>query len=305
MIALSTAFNISKARSWKKLLAEIKKLGFSAVELNVEVPEAWMPEIERSVQKGEIVVTSLHNHCPSVADLPLNRSIYSGYLLTADEPAERALAVKYTVRTVEWAARLGAKAVVVHAGEIPTEPSGREFYRYLQQFGHKGRLYPQYLDALRADRKKKSAVYLQFLKESLDKILIAADSKKIMVGLENRFHIHEIPDLEELSRLLAWYPDAPVGYWHDTGHAEVFVRQGWVEKHADFLTAFPDRIVGMHLHDLRGLSDHHAPGSGDFDFTLLLPYLTERVVKVIEAHAKSSPDEVRASLEFFKKHGIY
>jgi sugar phosphate isomerase/epimerase len=303
-VALSTAFNINSVKSWKKLVADTKKLGFSAMELNVEIPAAWMPEAAASVENGEIVVTSLHNYCPRIENLPSGRSVYSGYLLTSDNEEERKLAVEHTRNTIAWAGKLGAKAVVVHAGEIPTEPSAREFYRYLQQFGRDGKLVHQYLSTLLSDRKSKSNRYLETLMKGLDELLPLAAQAKVFVCLENRFYIHEVPNIEEAERLLGVYKKSPLGYWHDTGHAEVFVRHKWTPRHQDYLDVLGDRLVGLHLHDLRRFSDHYAPGSGDFDFSILKPYLNEKHLRVVEAHPKSNRKEVQQSLEFMKKTGL-
>ncbi|MHB9154165.1 MAG: sugar phosphate isomerase/epimerase family protein [Endomicrobiales bacterium] len=301
MLSISTAYHIGKFRSWPKLLRETGKLGFDTLELNVEVPGAWMGEIERSVTAGEVSISSLHNYCPRLESLPEGRTIYSGYLMTSDDEEERKLSVSCTRSTIEWAARLKARAVVVHAGEVKTEPSGREFVRYVQQFGRSGKLYRQYEEAVQRDRKKKSPLYLERLMKTLDELLPFAQEKGVTLGLENRFYYHEIPDIEETKELLVRYRGAPLGYWHDTGHAELFVRQGWVKSHEDYLKAFHPRIVGMHLHDLRSFSDHFAPGSGDFDFSVLKPYIAENTLLVVEAHAKATAREVQCGIEYLKK----
>lgn len=301
MLSISTAYHKEKNRTWEKLLAETLDLGFSAVELNVEIPAAWMARVERSVSKGEIVVSSLHNYCPVIEGLPSNRTIYSGFLMTSDNEDERRLSVEYTKRTIEWARRLGARVVVVHAGEVETEPSGREFVRYLQQFGRNGKLYPQYEEAIARDRQKKSPHYIERLSLTLEEILPFAEENNVTLGLENRYYFHEIPNIDETRELLERFAGAPVGYWHDTGHAEIFARQKWLENHEDALRAMRGKIVGMHLHDVRGLSDHFAPGSGELDLSFLKPYVTGDMPLVVEAHAKASASEVKASVEYLKK----
>ncbi|MGA2091219.1 MAG: hypothetical protein ABSH12_07165, partial [Endomicrobiales bacterium] len=134
-LSLSTAFLASKHTAWPSLLEQVRKLGFPAVELNVEIPAEWMPEIIESVNKSEIRVSSLHNYCPAIKKIPHNRTIYSGYLLTSDDEDERRLAVQGTIDTITWAQRTGARAVVIHAGEVPMNPSGRELFAYVMQFG--------------------------------------------------------------------------------------------------------------------------------------------------------------------------
>jgi sugar phosphate isomerase/epimerase len=304
MLSISTAFNIYRHKSWQKLLDEFRKLGFKFLELNVETPEEWFEDIKNSVARGEIGISSLHNFCPKLRNLPAGRTIFSGYLLTSDDADERELAVRYTKKTIDWASELGAKKVVVHAGDIPTEPSGHDLFNYISQFGREGRLYRKYVDSILIDREKKSAGYMDLLLKGLDPIISYAAEKGIMIGLENRFYVNEIPNIEETAFILKKFAGGPVGYWHDTGHAEIAVRLGFVASHDIFLKNLSFALIGMHLHDVSGISDHFAPGCGDLDFGVLKPYVSDNIALVIEAHQKSSVGDLVKGLEYLKTKGI-
>lgn len=305
MLSLSTAFLIRKHTSWYSLLEETKNLGFSAVELNVQIPESWLGDIEDSVIKKDIVISSVHNYCPKLDPVPPGRTIYSGYNITSDDTDEQRMAVSGTMRTIEIAARFGAKAVVIHAGEVPTDPGGTEFFRYAKEFGLKGKLYRDYFDAIISSRKANAERYIETLMRNLEKCLSLAAKKNVVLCLENRYFYNEIPHIEEVLFLLDKFSGAPLAYWHDTGHAEVFVRLGFIKKHTDFLMPLHKNMRGMHLHDLHKLSDHHAPGTGDFDFTQLKPYSDSAEFKVVEAHSpQSTAHEVKKSIEHLKKTGI-
>ncbi|MBN1823669.1 MAG: sugar phosphate isomerase/epimerase [Endomicrobiales bacterium] len=304
MLSISTAYHLDRNDSWQKLLDDTKRLGFRSLELNVEFPAEWLSDALRSVEKGEIAVSSLHNYCPRLERLPPGKTVYSGYLLSSEDEEERKLAVKYTVNTVECASRLGAKAVVIHAGDVVTEPSGREFAKFVRQFGIKSMLYARYFEEMKASRKKKSARYMNNLFKSLDEVVKSAERAKIVLGIENRYYYHEIPNIEETRQILDRYEGAALAYWHDTGHAEMFVRQGWVKEHVEFLEPFKKRIAGVHLHDVRGFTDHNAPGSGSFDFAILKKYMNPAVIPVIEAHPKASDSEVRGGIKYLTKIGL-
>lgn len=304
MLSISSAFAMYKCRNWHDLLDETRKAGFKSLELNVEVPEAWFPSIENAAAGGEIIISSLHNYCPKIEELPPGRTIYSGYLLTADNEDERKIAVQYTLRTIEWAKRVGAKAVVLHAGDVHTSPGGGEVYEYAKKFGLRGKLYNDYVNALMTDRKSKSRKCLERLKKSLEPVVKAASSAGLALGLENRMYAGEMPDIGEILDIIETFSGSGIGYWHDSGHAEIFVRMGFVKNHQEFMDALGDRLVGFHLHDMHGLSDHNAPGSGDFDFGILKPYAKDNVLKVIEAHPKATPEELRNSIKYLKAKGI-
>ncbi len=304
MLSLSTAFNFKNHRTWQELLRDSQALGFPAVELNVEIPQSWFPDIERSVSAGDILISSLHNYCPRIENLPSNRSIYSGYHLTSQDEEERKLAVTNTLRTIEHAARVNAQAVVIHAGEVPTDPTGTAFFNFARMGGKDGKLFQQYYDTLFADRRKKAPLFLGLLMKSLEACIPAAQRHKVTLCLENRYYVNEIPSIEECLFLFEQFKGAPLAYWHDTGHAEVFVRLGCVKKHTDFLDALGSKLFGMHLHDIKGFSDHRAPGTGEFDFALLKPYVTPRTLCVVEAHAKATHEEVKKSVAHLRGAGI-
>jgi sugar phosphate isomerase/epimerase len=281
-----------------------RKLGFSALELNVEIPESWMPQIEQSVAKGEIRISSLHDACPRIDPLPKGKSVFSAYQITADNEEERQQAVHYLQRTIRYAGRLGARAVVMHAGRVPTEPTGWDVYRYVFKFGRNGRLRTQLQDALWADRCAKAPKSVDILKRSLGECLGLAAENNVTIGLENRYAPDEVPSTEEAIELLATFKGGPLAYWHDTGHAEIFTRLGWAKQHQDFLEPFKGSVLGMHLHDVCGLEDHRAPGSGDLDFSLLKPYLTPSTIRVMEVHGKSNDKEVKQGIQHLRQAGI-
>jgi len=64
-------------------------------------------------------------------------------------------------------------------------------------------------------------------------------------------------------------------------------------KHKDFLNKSSKRILGIHLHDIIGYQDHHAPGVGQIDFESLKRYLKKGTIKVIEAHKQASQSQVK------------
>ncbi|MCB4790566.1 MAG: sugar phosphate isomerase/epimerase [Elusimicrobia bacterium] len=304
MISISTAYNINKHGSWPGVLSGIKRLGFHDVELNVEVPSSWIQSIESSVKNNEVNISSIHNYCPKLEGLPAGKSIFFAYSLASPDKEERNTAVRLTSETIELAKRLNAKAVVIHAGEVLTQPSGSELFKYAVKFGKNAKLFTKYKESILKERKEKSKYYLDNLKKSINTLIENSKGSKVAFGLETRIYYHEIPVIEEFEILFKEFSGAPLYYWHDTGHAEVNVRLGFVKEHEDYLKAFKDKLLGVHLHDLHGLFDHYAPGSGDFDFKRLLPYLNKNTIKVIEAHSQSTLKQVKDSLNYFKKIGL-
>ena len=52
-----------------------------------------------------------------------------------------------------------------------------------------------------------------------------------------------------------------IGFLYDVGHAQTLDILGFY-RHEDWLERFAPRIIGTHLHDVVGTTDHFAPGMG-------------------------------------------
>src|SRR5262249_34302450 len=117
-------------------------------------------------------------------------------------------------------------------------------------------------DAAVRKRRAMAEPYLEGARRSLRELVAASEPLGITIGIENRYHFHEIPLPEEYEILLDGYVNEQAGHWHDTGHAEVIHRLGFVDRY-EWLHRLSGRSVGAHLHDVLGLGDHRSPGDGD------------------------------------------
>ncbi len=98
------------------MLREIRDLGFEYAELSHGTRISLLPGIIDAVAAGEIKISSLHNFCP--LPIGVNHSAPNLYRLSAERPAERENALRYTRKTMELAARLKAPVVVLHYGSV-------------------------------------------------------------------------------------------------------------------------------------------------------------------------------------------
>src|SRR5262249_40488004 len=69
-----------------------------------------------AVDAGEIKISSLHNFCP--LPIGVNHSAPNLFQFSDERPRERDLALKHTLKTLEFAARVKAPVVVLHSGSI-------------------------------------------------------------------------------------------------------------------------------------------------------------------------------------------
>ena len=140
------------------------------------------------------------------------------------------------------------------------------------------------------ERQKKRS-FARSLK-SLEEINIYAFKKKIKIGLETRMYYEEFPNLEEFEYIFKEFAGGALYYWHDIGHAEIHGRLGFTTP-KEYLKALQSRLIGLHIHDMRVLADHCAPGTGELDYKQYLPWLKDpKLIKVFEVHPFNTKEEV-------------
>jgi sugar phosphate isomerase/epimerase len=152
-------------------------------------------------------------------------------------------------------------------------------------------------------RREMAPPYLAAARHSLSEMATYASSRDVTLALENRYHYHEIPLLEEMLELLAEYPPELVGYLHDVGHAEVLRRLCLADARA-WLDALHDRTLAVHLHDVEGLGDHRAPGRGDVEWEYVARGLPTEALRVFEIDQRQPDEAVGAAIDFLRVRGV-
>ena len=234
--------------------------------------------------------------------LPPERASGDCFSLSSLDKEERAKGIFYTSRTIEHAHDLGARAVVLHLGRVETDLPRNG----LQQLYRKGAWEAEGAELLRREqeaRAHKRDPHLDALLFSLDRILKRAEQLEVTLGIENRYYLQEMPDKEEIGIIIDQLRGAPIGYWHDAGHAAVFETLG-ILKHEELLQRYAPHLVGIHLHDALKLDDHKPPGKGESDFKMVKKYIPEGAIKIMEIHPQATGQEVLDGLAFLQEKGI-
>lgn len=301
MLAVSTSWISAEAQTARGIVEAALSLEAGALELDYRISAHTYRDLRGLLKKAGISVVSVHNFFP-VPDLAKEPG-GDAFLFTSDDERERELALRYTRKTLEHAADLEARAVVMHLGEIPLGhlvDRLYELYERGEQNSAKGRLVQE---ELARERKRLAPRYLDRVLLALDRLLPLAEKLGLVLGIENRYHYHQVPSLEEIGTILREFRGAPVGYWHDTGHAHHFEVLGWASQR-DFVEAHRDHLIGLHLHDARGREDHLAPGTGEVDFVQLAAFLRDGVVRVVEVHPKVDLSSLREGLALLRGLGF-
>jgi sugar phosphate isomerase/epimerase len=105
-----------------------------------------------------------------------------------------------------------------------------------------------------------------------------------------------------MKELLETLDEDIVGFWYDVGHAYTLNRLGFY-PHEDWLHSFESRMLGVHLHDVKGLDDHHAPGCGEVDWDMVVSHLPKDIFHTLEVQTFNSPQQINNSLHFLLEKG--
>jgi sugar phosphate isomerase/epimerase len=283
------------------MLREMAGLGFEYVELSHGIRITLVPGIIRGVEEGIVKVSSTHNFCP----LPTGvvQAAPNLFEPSATEFREHDQWLRHTKRSIDFAAQLKSRVLVCHLGSVKFfwfSPA-KAIEKYLEAHEDAGRdpndeKYRALREKSLAKLRKRMGPFWDQTKASLNEIYEYAAKKGIKLGLENRERFEELPIDADYADFIAGQPaDAPIGYWHDTGHADIKEGMGLL-KHRDHLAKNAPRMLGFHLHDVNAEGDDHQPiGSGRIDFKMISEFWKPEHLLTLEFSPRLKVEDVRAS----------
>jgi sugar phosphate isomerase/epimerase len=274
-------------------------MGYAGIEISHSTEEGKLRAIAAA---GVLPIVSLHQPAPLAryhdgrANSELN--------LAALDAEERRAAVAYALKTIDLAADVGARKVVVHLGHVDGEglgPAMHEVYRAYHEGWAERRAAAvrQQSIKMRADL---APAHVEAARRSLLELVERGADSGVALGLENRLNYHEIPHPGELPTLLEGVEPEQAGYWHDVGHAEVLARLGYIDRlewfRADVAT------IGAHVHDVDGIIDHRAPGDGDVEWGYLAQNLGHLDSYTLEINQHQPDERVAAAIPYLRSVGL-
>ena len=302
-LALSTMFaqqdRFEDGAAFARYAAEA---GYDAIEISHSTLE---PKLQQILDANVLPVTSVHQPAPYTR--MANGRGNSHANLAAVDDSERAEAVGYARASIAWAARIGAKRLIVHLGQVSDVEEQFEEELEMRRMFDSGRAHEPRFAELRHEaierRTRDAEPYLSAARRSLIELVETARPHGIAIGLENRYHYHEIPQPLEYEPLLEGISLDEAGYWHDTGHAEVLHRLGFNDRH-QWLDLHSKSCIGAHLHDVLGIGDHRAPGNGDVDWSYITAGLKQLPSYTLEINQHQPDATVRNAPAFLESVGL-
>ena len=299
-LALSTMWAVGQFPKLADFFDAGRKLGFARFELNHAVTSAMLEGLSL-----DGMITSIHEPCP--ADLSMGLLKERNWLVSAPDEENRGQGVAAIQRSVDLAHKLGVGVVIVHPGRVDIDTRLESRLMSLYHAGQAGQ--PEYAQAkerLMAARAAQAETNMRSVRRSLVELAEYAAHKGVQLGLENRYHYHEIPQPDELEDLLSLGLGETIGYWHDVGHAQALEHLGF-GAHEESLRRFAGpqgRVIGVHLHDVVGITDHQAAGKGQMDWDMVARYLPAGVLRTCEFFSSNSAEEVAAGARLLAEKGL-
>ncbi len=302
MLGISTVWKSGELKDGQELMECFAGLGFRDIELEYRISGDTFKQIKQFLNKAkDIKIVSIHNFFP-VPDIHATGGA-DVFHFSSEDREERSLAVKYAVKTIQIASELGARAVVLHLGKVQMDTVSNGLFS-LYDAGKVGSdEHKMKLEEFRILRDRKKGKTLDMMLLSMDEIQKAAEKYGVDVGIENRYSFEECPNFDEMAVIFEKFGGGRIGYWHDVGHAKVQENLGIVGT-KELLDAYGKLLVGVHLHDVNGYSDHHVPGIGEVDFDLLKKYLRKDTIKILEIHPRETEKDLMDGVDLLKNMGF-
>ena len=267
MLGISSVYYSKRSTDGGRLLDELAALGFDGVELEYRVRPETLRQMGRA-PGSERPGLQRPRLLPDPGPRRGEGSGANAFLFSVPRPrgARRRPCGTASPRSRRPSASARGRSCCTSAASRSTEELLAE-YRRLESAA--GPATPELLAAVAAVAGRRAsgcaAPHLDAVLRSLDRLNREAVRRGLLLGVENRYHPHEIPlprrDRRDPARvrrrrgaLLARRRprDQPRA-------ARLLTQRGVLE-------AYGPRLAGTHLHDIRGGGDHLAPGTGEADF---------------------------------------
>lgn len=279
-LALTSRWNAGRHSDGEAMIAEIRELGFERVELGYDLRRDLIEGVKRAIDSGVIRVDSVHNFCPIPTAAPAGHPEL--FTLASRDPRVREQALRHTGETIRFAAGIGAKVVVLHAGNVKMRRMTPKLLALAEAGRQDTEQYRKLMMKLLDRREKKVGRHIDHLYRGLEELVPLLEESGVGLGIENLPTWEAIPTEVETERLLAHFASPNIGCWHDMGHARIRENLG-LSNQLRWLERLEDKLFGMHVHDVIAPgADHAMPPEGEIDFTPFRDYARKEIPVVIE-----------------------
>lgn len=301
MLAISTSWKSKEATNGDTFIKLLEGFDITGIELEYRINEVLFRQMREALKRSDLKVVSIHNYFPIPTILPHSKGGGDLFLLSHTDKDERQKAIQMTISSMEYASDLGTKVLVLHCGYVDMDTELNVLHHYWETNQIHSKEAQVFIARKLKERDHLKPRHLDSLLFSLERLIHIAEKQNLMLGIENRYHYHELPGLEDFEILFTEFEGVPLGYWHDTGHAHANEILTIIPSEA-LLKTYSDCLIGVHLHDAIGLDDHLAPGTGTVDFKSIKSYLKKNTLLVIELKPGTPDLKVSQGIRYIREN---
>lgn len=296
--SLSTMWEKGNFPSFSDFFIAADRLGFPEIELNHQVNSEMLATVPLDSYK----ISSVHEPCP--ADIPAGVLKDKDWLISSTDESKRIKGVEAVKKSIDLAVKLDASIVVIHCGQVRLDLNLEKKLRDLFEKGlQDSKEYADLKQEYMISRQHLIGGNMSSIKKSLIELLDYSRDTGLKLGLENRYHYFDIPTPAEMSELLELADSSRLGFVLDVGHAQTLEQLGFF-PFKEWLDRFSNRIIEIHIHDVKGITDHFSPGIGEVDFNKLAAYVPENALRIMELHPINSPEQINSGMKILLGNDI-
>ena len=297
-LAISTRWNAGRHASGEAMLEEILALGLDRAELGYDLRAELIPGVKAMVAAKAIRIDSVHNFCPVPIGAP--RPHPELYTPAAVDRREREYAVTHISRTLRFAAEVGARVAVCHSGNVDMPKHSFDLVRMAARGEQFTEAYENLKLKAQIARDKKAPKQIEYLAESLEKLVPVVKETGVQLALENLPTWEAIPTELESEKLMKRFYAAGIRLWWDIGHAQIRENLGFINA-SRWLRRLAPYVAGMHVHDVVPPGqDHVMPPAGKVDFPALAEIARMDMVRVLEPAPDTATDQIAGAIAYLR-----
>ncbi len=297
-VSLSTMWAKGNFPAFSDFFIASKRLGFPKIELNHQVNS----EMLATINLEQYLISSVHEPCP--ADISAVELKEKDWLISSTDEDKRIKGVESVKKSIDLAIKLDASVVVIYCGQVRLDFNLEKNLRKLYELGKKDtKEYSDLKQVFITARERLIRGNMDSIKRSLIELLEYTGNSGVKLGLENRYHYFDIPTPDEMDELLALAGPERLGFVLDIGHAQTLEQLGFFDF-KEWLERFSSRIIEVHIHDVKGITDHFSSGLGEVDFEKIGPYIPDDAIRTMELHPVNSPEQIKAGMNYLIDKGF-
>lgn len=295
MLAFSTSWNAHRHTDGELLLREIEDLGFHAVALGKGTPLPLVAGLKRLITRGRFRAVAIEGFFPAPAGSEMDRE--PSHHLTSSNRDIRRKAIQWTAQTIDYAAELDARVVILDLGSAPVNGLTASLTRSAQRNGYHSRRFVRRKLAGINRRAREARRCFDRARDSLEQLLPRAKDQGVALAISGQGALEDIPNEDETLRLLADFSGTGgLGYWHDSAGCQRKANLGLLDP-GQWLLATQPHLLGAYVQDL-GWPDKPSllPFAGMVNYQNVIPLLPQGAPLVWKIPQAVPPQEIRQAL---------